>query len=239
MDREAFFEVHKDLPREGPGAPEDVAWALELAALPEGASICDAAAGPGGDVPALLAAPGARVVAFDRSEAFVAQMRTRLAGNEAVTVCTADMAGIATLPQAPFDMIWCAGALYFLGLEEGLGVMADALKPGGVLAFSEPCFFAEQPDTAARAFWEGYPTRDMGGILAAVSAAGLQVLGSRKVADAGWEAYYQPMEARIAALRPGAEARLTAMLDLCAQEAATWRQVRDQTGYLLTVARKP
>lgn len=238
MDWEAFFEVHKDLPREGPGTPEDVAWALDLAGLPEGASICDAGAGPGGDVAALLAQPGARVLAFDATEAFVRQMRARFAGNDAVTVCTADMAGIAALPQAPFDMIWCAGALYFLGLEPGLRVMREALKPGGVLAFSEPCFFAERPDTAARAFWEGYPTRDTDGILSAVSAAGFEVLGSRKVPDAGWEAYYRPMEARIAGLRPGADARLSAMLDLCAAEAVAWRKVKDQTGYLLTVARQ-
>lgn len=238
MDWEAFFEVHKDLPREGPGTPGDVAWALDLAALPEGAVICDAGAGPGGDVAALLAVPGAQVVAFDATEAFVDQMRARFAGNAAVTVYTADMAEIAALPQAPFDMIWCAGALYFLGLKEGLRVMSTALKPGGVLAFSEPCYFAERPDTAAQTFWEGYPAQGVTDITAAVAAAGFEVLGSRKVPDAGWEAYYQPLEARIAALRPGADARLTAMLDHCAAEVAQWRAVKDQAGYLLTVARR-
>jgi hypothetical protein len=47
------------------------------------------------------------------------------------------------------------------------------------------------------------------------------------------------MEARIASLRSGADAGLTAMLDYCAKEASDWRAVKQETGYLLTVARRP
>ena len=240
MDWSMFFEVHKDLPREGPGSPEDVAWAAGLADLPSGAVICDAAAGPGADIEALLGAvQGAQVVAFDKSEAFVAQMQKRYGGMSAVTLCTADLAEIGTLPQAPFDMIWCAGALYFLGLEDGLSTMFSALRPGGVLAFSEPCYLTDSPSDAARVFWEEYPTRDRAGIAEAVAGGGFDSLGTRVLSDAAWEAYYQPMEARIAALRPQADAALTEMLDLCADEARQWREVAQETGYLLTVARRP
>ncbi|MGP6085665.1 class I SAM-dependent methyltransferase [Antarctobacter jejuensis] len=238
MDWSAFFTVHKDLPREGPGTADDVSWALELAGLPEGAMICDAAAGPGADVAALLTAPGARVLAFDKTAQFVETMQARFAGEPRVTVRTADLAAIGDLPEAPFDMIWCAGALYFLGLKDGLDIMRAALKPGGVLAFSEPCFFTDAPSAEARAFWEGYSTRDVGGILSAVSATGFEVLGSRPVSDEGWEAYYQPMEARIAKLRAEGDPALTGMLDYCAAEAVQWRALRAETGYLLTVARR-
>ncbi|WP_417210930.1 class I SAM-dependent methyltransferase [Antarctobacter sp.] len=239
MDWSAFFEVHKDLPREGPGTAGDVVWATALAGLPEGAAICDAAAGPGADIEALAqSVPGARVSAFDKNDGFVGQMQARFSGAPNVTVQKADLAEIASLPTAPFDMIWCAGALYFLGLDNGLEVLRGALKPGGVLAFSEPCYFTETPSPKACAFWEGYPTRDRAGIAAAVSAAGFEILGTRDVADAGWQAYYQPMEARIAKLRADGDPRLTHMLNLCAKEAEDWRAVRSETGYLLTVARR-
>lgn len=237
MDWDSFFAVHSDLPREGPGEAVDVAWALALAGVPEGAAICDAGAGAGGDVAALLAVPGARVLAVDTHPGFVAQMRARFAGEGRVTVDEADMADLSAHPFGPFDLIWCAGALYFLGLEDGLARMGAALKPGGVLAFSEPCFFADAPSAAAVGFWEGYPTRDAAGIATAVTAAGYDILGTRPLGDAAWEDYYAPMEARIAALRAGADARLSAMLDICAEEAALWRRVRHETGYLLTVAR--
>lgn len=239
MDWDAFFAVHHDLPREGPGEAADVALALDLAGLPAGAVICDAGAGTGGDVAALLAAPGARVLAIETEDRFVAAMQARLGDDPRVRIERWDMASLHAHPRAPFDLIWCAGALYFLGLEDGLAAMGRALRPGGVLAFSEPCFRTTDPSTAARDFWEGYPTRREADILRAVAAGGYTVLGTRVLPDSAWEAYYRPMEARIAALRPGADDRLAAMLDLCAAEAATWRAVRAETGYLLTVARWP
>lgn len=237
MDWDSFFVVHSDLPREGPGEAADVAWALSLARVPEGAAICDAGAGAGGDVAALLMVPGARVLAIDTHPGFVAQMRARFEGEARVRVEEADMAALAEHPEGPFDMIWCAGALYFLGLEDGLAGMAKALKPGGVLAFSEPCLFVAEPSAEVIAFWEGYPVRDGAGIAAAVAAAGYRNLGTRVLGDGAWDAYYGPMEARIAALRPRADAALSAMLDVCAAEAALWRKVKRETGYLLTVAR--
>jgi SAM-dependent methyltransferase len=164
-------------------------------------------------------------------------MRARFAGERRVRVEAVDMAALADHPDAPFDMIWCAGALYFLGLEDGLARMASALKQGGVLAFSEPSFLVDAPSEDARAFWEDYPIRDAAGIAVAVAAAGYDILGTRVLSDSAWEAYYGPMEARIAALRDGADAGLVAMLDICAREAAQWRRVKRETGYLLTVAR--
>lgn len=238
MDWQAFFTVHQDLPREGPGTAEEVAWACNLAGLPSDAAICDAGAGTGGDIAALLqAAPAGRVLAVEAQQSFVAEMAARFADATRVTVAQGDMARLQDFEEAPFDLIWCAGALYFLGIEDGLAAFAKALKPRGVVAFSEPCLFTATPSDAALAFWDGYATRTMDGITAAVERAGYTVLGQRPVSDAGWEAYYQPMEARIARLRPDADGRLTEMLDLCAQEAAQWRQVRAETGYLLTVAR--
>lgn len=234
MDLEAFFTVHKDLPREGPGEPADVDWALDLARLPESARICDAGAGSGGDV-AVLAARGAHVLALEQQPSFAAQMKDRFIGQGQIEVQEGDMADLPDL--GPFDMIWCAGALYFLGLEDGLALMSRALGPGGVFAFSEPVYMCATPSDQARAFWDGYPTRRATDILALVEQAGYDILGQRVLADAAWEAYYQPVEARIATLRPEADDRLSAMLDLCQQEADLWRRVKDETGYLLTVAR--
>ena len=54
------------------------AWAAELADLPRDAVICDAACGPGADIPALLfAAPEGRVTGFDKHEGFVTEAMDR------------------------------------------------------------------------------------------------------------------------------------------------------------------
>lgn len=237
MDWNAFFKLHADLPREGPGAPEDVDWALAQADLPAEAVICDAGSGPGGDVPALLA-HAAGVVAIDTHAPFIDTLNARFAGDPRVTGHAGDMARLADLPQAPFDAIWCAGALYFLGVQAGLDLFRPALKPRGVVAFSYPSWFVDAPSQAAVDFWQGFDgvlTPDR--IRAEAQAAGFQVLADRPVGDAAWEAYYQPLEARIAALRPDADAALSAVLNENTTEIDTWRQVRDQTGYQLVVAR--
>lgn len=239
MDRAAFFEVHKDLPREGPGCAADVDWALGLAALAPDAVICDAGSGPGGDVAALLAhVPQGRVVAVDAHAPFIGQVAARFGDAPRVTGRVADMGRLAALAEAPFDLIWCAGALYFLGIGAGLAAFRKALKPGGLVAFSEPCHFTDPPSAAARAFWEGEAqVTGRAAILERVAQAGFTPLGDRRLPDAAWEEYYRPMDARIAALRPGADTALTAALDENAAEAAAWRAVKDETGYLLVLAR--
>lgn len=235
MDWAAFFEVHRDMPRQGPGSAEDVAWALDLVDLPDEARIVDIACGPGADTEALLES-GASVLAIDKHSRFVAEARARLGPRAGLTLEVGDMAALPDHPDAPFDMIWCAGALYLLGLETGLRVMHRALAQGGVLAFSEPVFFTDAPSADAVAFWEGYPTRGIAGVEAALRDAGFEPIGSRPVSDTGWEAYYEPLQTRASALRGRPD--LSEMLEYCANEPLHWRRVKHETGYVLSVARK-
>ena len=70
-----------------------------------------------------------------------------------------------------------------------------------------------------------------------IQDAGFALLGQRVLPDAAWEAYYTPMEARIAALRPTADTDLAKILDEAEAEIALWRNYRHQFGYVLTVVR--
>ena len=233
---DAFFALHRDLPREGPGEPADIDWAMRLIRPAPDAVICDAGSGPGGDVPALLAhVPRGRVVAVDAHAPFVEQARTRFAADPRVEARVGDLAA----PGGPFDVIWCAGALYFPGVAGGLAAFRPALAEGGAVAFTYPCHFSDPPSAAARAFWEGegleIPTRDA--LLGMTQTAGFTPLGDRPLGPAAWEAYYGPMDARIAALRPRAGPDLAEVLDGAEAEIAAWRAVRDETGYLLIAAR--
>ena len=244
MDRKSFFILHSDLPRQGPGERGDVAWAAELADLRRDAVICDAACGPGADIPALLfAAPEGRVTGFDKHEGFVAEAKDRFDTDARVRLLRGRLiAKEDGLPDptdlGPFDLIWCAGAAYFEGITECLQAWAPALKPGGAVAFSEVCWFTETPDAELAEFWARYPAMtDQAGIEACVASAGYETLASRRLSDAAWEGYYGPMERRITALRPDADEALSKVLDEGAYEARMWREHRDQFGYLLSVVR--
>lgn len=234
-DWTAFFQLHRGLPREGPGLPGDVAWAADQARVKKDARICDAACGPGADIEALLAAaPEGHVTALDKVEHFVKAARARHAGQRRCSIRQGDMAEI----EGPFDFIWCAGAIYFLGVRAALEQWKPALASGGAVAFSQVCWFTDNPSEAARAGWAGYPDMtDEAGVLTAVKAAGYECLAQKRLSDAAWEAYFQPIDARIAALRATATDALHAVLDEAEAEAALWRRERASFGYLLCVVR--
>lgn len=231
----AFFQLHRDLPREGPGTPEDIRWAAERAGTPPNAHIADVGCGPGADIGTLLeVAPKGQVTALDKVPHFVAAARAAWRDDARVTILQADMARIINA----YDLIWCAGAVYFLGVTEALSAWRKALNRGGAVAFTEACWFTDDRSARAQALWEQYPQMtDAAGIKARIAAAGYEVLETRPVPDSGWEAYFEPMEARIAMLRPNADAALMVEIELQEEEIACWRAHRDEFGYLLCVVR--
>ncbi len=230
---EAFYTLHRDLPREGPGTSADLAWALYVAGTPEDARICDAGCGPGADTVGLAKARArARIEAVDAVAHFVAAARDRAAPyGDRISVRQGDMAVL----NGPYDLIWCAGALYFLGVTEGLRRWRPALAPQGRIAFSEACLLPN-PSAAARAFWADYPQiTNAQGIRDRVEAAGYRVLGEHLMIGAPWEAYYRPLAARITRLRPGANGALAAALDEAQAEVERWQAAPGEIAYALMV----
>lgn len=241
-DRTAFFTIHADLPREGPGETADVAWAAEVAGLAPGARICDAGAGPGGDIGALLrAAPGAHVTAIDAHAPFIEAAKARWGADKRVALHAGDYTEITSFTEGSgaFDFIWSAGAVYFHGIADLLPLWRPALAEGGAIAFSEPCLFTQGPASdVIKALWDDYPRlTDAAGIAAQVRLAGCETVATRKLSDVAWESYYRPMEARIAQLRRDPDPRMLAALDEAEAEIAAWRAHRADTGYLLSVVR--
>jgi trans-aconitate methyltransferase len=232
---EAFFTLHRGLPREGPGEPADVAWATALAQVPPNARVLDAACGPGADIAALRAAcPEGTIRAVEQVAHFVEEARARTSGDPKVTVAQADMA----TETGPFDFIWCAGAVYFLGVETALRRWRAALAPGGAIAFSQVCWITDAPDEEARTHWADYADMtDESRVADQIAAAGYTILGQRRLSDAAWEAYYGPLDAAVAALKPKATGALADVLAEAEEEARIWRAHKDSFGYTLFVVR--
>jgi len=100
----AFFELHKDLPREGPGDLESLNWAFSNIDLAQSAVILDAACGPGADIEGLLGqVPLGRVVGLDKHQPFVDVATSKFANHDRVQIVPGDM---ATPPGGPYDAIW-------------------------------------------------------------------------------------------------------------------------------------
>lgn len=236
-DPDAFFTLHSDLPREGPGLPEDVHWALSVAGVSGSVSVCDAGCGPGADLETLAAAlPQARLIGIETHPPFIDAARSRVARfGDRVTADVGDMSQLT----GPFDLIWSAGALYFLGVQTGLRAWAKALAPGGYVAFSEPVAVTWPLSASTAAFWEEYSAlTDLPGLVAQVEAAGFEVMDHRLITGAAWAAYYDPMRHRVAALRKSAvDDALARVLDEADREIALWEEGGDDIAYALLVTR--
>lgn len=237
---QAFYRVYRGLDREGPGLPDDVLWALDVAQTPEPARICDAGCGSGADTVTLAQArPNARVAGVERAEHLAAEARGRLADAgldpQRVSVQQGDF---AELP-GPFDLVWCAGALYFMGVTQGLKTWRNVLADGAAIAFSEPCFLKTPASPAAARFWADYQAiTDLDGICQRVTDAGYRVVDHRMIQGAAWEYYYDSLTRRIAVLRSEEpDPMVQAVIDETAQEIANWQAAPDQIAYALLVVR--
>ena len=237
MDWDAFFTVHRDLPREGPGLADDVAWAGRLSAVPKDGYVCDAGCGPGGDLAALRQlVPEGRVDGFETVAHFVEAATFRFADDPSMRIIKGSMENLT----GPYDLIWSAGAVYFLGVTTALNAWRRALTETGAVAFSHPCLFTASPSKAALAFWEGEP----GSIgtesttNAEIAAAGWQVLAARPLTDEAWSAYYDPLLERCEMLEAaGTSASVAAAIAAARKEASDWQAVSGDTGYRLYVVR--
>jgi SAM-dependent methyltransferase len=231
----AFFTLYSGLDREGPRTAQDVLWALDTAGTPAKARICDAGCGSGADSATLARArPEATITAIEQAPQLAEEARARLVNVPNATVRQGDM----TTPGGPYDLIWCAGALYFLGVTEGLSCWRTSLAPGGSIAFSEPCAPTPHSD-AARRFWAEYPAlTDLAGIESRARAAGFEPVTHRMIAGQDWVPYYNSLETRITALRADApDAELADVLDAAEIEIANWRAAPEDIAYALLLVR--
>jgi hypothetical protein len=114
-----------------------------------------------------------------------------------------------------------------------------ALRPGGKAAFSQLCWLGDARPAAAAAFWaEEYPQMtDVAGVHAEIAAAGAQIIAATTLGPAGWAAYYDPLEARLDVLEPGATGDLAAQVMAHRREIAVWREHGDSFGYRLFLVR--
>jgi len=233
-EEEAFLTLHAEIPRQGPGLPDDVHWALDGLNVGREARILDAGCGPGADLGTLASArPMARIEGIEQLPHLAGEARERLAHFTNVQVMTGDMGALSGF----YDFIWSAGAIYFLGVTEGLQRWRQSLALGGAVAFSEPVLAADAPQSA-KDFWAEYPQiTDVAGLKAQVEAAGFEVVDHRPLSTAAWAAYYMPLAARVARLRAGADAALEPVLAEAEREIALWRAAPEHITYELMLVR--
>ena len=242
---EAFFELHRDLPREGPGDDASTLRALGMCTeLPERPEILDIGCGPGMQTLALAGATDGVITAVDVHEPFLDQLRESAAAagvDERIATVSADMGALPFEPSS-FDLVWCEGAMFILGIENALKAWRPLVRPGGYLVFSDLMWLVPDPPEEVRAFLSALDPSltTVAGNLERVRAAEYDVVGHFTLPEeAWWTDYYDPLAERIPAAREkfaNDEAAL-ATIQQQADEQVIRRAYPDAYGYEFIVAR--
>ena len=200
-----FLQFHHGLLRKGPGTDAATAEAFRRVQplLPPAPSILDVGCGGGAQTLVLAGLTPGTVLAVDSYPPFVEELRERATAHgfaDRVTARVGDMKAL-DLPPASFDLVWCEGALYVLGFEEGLRTLRPLLRGPGLVVVTEAAWLRplQEVPSAVRAFWaEAYPAMtDVEGNLALARRAGFAPLAHFTLPAEGWAAYVDPLERRV------------------------------------------
>ncbi len=241
-----FHELFDELPRQAPGCHEATLRALDAVRrhLPPRPRVLDIGCGSG--LPTCQIArelKDARILAIDTHRPALERL-AQAAQWEGLPIETRELSMI-DMPFEPegFDLLWAEGALFILGLERSLRELAAFLAPGGHLAFTELCWFTDDPPEEPKTFFaDAYPDiRTDAALCRLAEAMDWEVVERFRLPDrAWWDDYYVPMLSRMEPLKaryadvPGAQAVYAA------REAETdmFRRHSKSYGYAFFVLRK-
>lgn len=241
---DVFFDLHKDLPREGPGTDEATLRALEMCAgLPARPDIIDVGCGPGMQTLALARATGGNIVGIDMWEPFLVQLAESAAAAELQEQITTMQADMAALPfeAKSFDLIWSEGAAYLMGFAEAWKAWRPLLRPGGYVMASQVVWLTgERPQGLVDLFGPQTEMADVEGTLEWVRGAGYEIVGHFTLDDEAWWTHYMtPLAARFPMLlqKYAGDDEALATIDEAVREDQLRKEYPDTYSYEYIVGR--
>ena len=153
-----FFELFGGLPRQGPGDTASTRRALGLVpGVGPRTRVLDLGCGTGAQSLVLAHSSPACIVAVDNHPPFIDALNRearRLDIADRLEARVADMRSL-DFADGSFDLIWCEGAIYNVGVEAGLRDWRRLLRRNGHVALTEACWRKPDPPAECAAFGTG------------------------------------------------------------------------------------
>jgi ubiquinone/menaquinone biosynthesis C-methylase UbiE len=203
---EFFFDIHKDLPREGPGNNETTRKAFSfLNDLPHNPLILDVGCGPGMQTIQLAKLIEGKIIALDNHQPFLDQLKMSAEKEgvaEKIETVNKSMFSM-DFEDTSFDVIWSEGAIYIYGFEKALVDWKRLLRKDGYFVGSEfTSILPDPPKEASDFLKEVYPDiKTITQNLETIRKAGYSLIKYLHLPKSGWEDYFIPIEARTSDLK--------------------------------------
>jgi len=245
MPENIFFEIHTDLPREGPGRDKYTARAFRMLPRLESPRILDIGCGPGGATMELARLSGGHVIGIDIHQPYLDRLSQKIeeAGFsdrvEAVNCSMFEM----PFPEESFDVIWAEGSIYLVGFERGLKEWRRLIKPNGFLVVHEVTWLRSKPPQEITDYWQQlYPAiKTVAENLELIANFDYDLIGHFTLPeDAWWTEYYGPLEERLGELRRkyADDADALAVLDEEQREIEMYRKYQQWYGSVFFVMQR-
>ncbi len=245
MSNHPFFEIHKDIPREGPGNNESTRKAFRLLdGLPAHPNILDVGCGPGMQTKELATLTDGTITALDRHEPFLRELEKWTAEHgltQKIKIVQGDMFDMRIAPES-MDLIWSEGAIYIIGFERGLREWRKLLAPNGYLVVSELTWLTQERPDEIEAFWmENYPAiKQAEANEGIIEKAGYHLLHHFTLPKAGWWEYYGPLQERVTLLRERCDGQVEMQqaLDETQREIDLYKKYAAYYGYTFYIMQR-
>ena len=204
---EVFFELHKDLPREGPGSSQSTQKAFSYVGTRfKKPRILDIGCGPGAQTLCLAEISNGEVFAVDNHAPFIDNLKRNAKERGLEKLVHPTLADMTKLPfeNGSFDMIWAEGSIYIIGVETGLEQLRPLLKNDGIIAFTEVSWLKANIPEELNQFWmNAYPAiTSIDENIRRIEGIGFDMIGHFILPDQDWwDDYYDPIQEKLPSLR--------------------------------------
>ncbi len=241
-----FFEVHSNLPREGPGDNRSTRRAYRmLTGLPEKPRLLDIGCGPGMQTIELAKISNAQITAMDNNQTLLDELAQHAKAegvSDKIKIVKGDMYCLG-FGENSFDVLWCEGAIFIIGFEKGLREWRKFIVEKGYLALTEMCWIDPNPPKQVKDYiTQVYPPiKTVKESLQLIKDCGYNIVGYFVLPESSWwENYYLPILAKLPAMKAKYQGNSEALAVIAAeeQEIEMFRKYSKHYGYVFYVMQK-
>lgn len=203
-----FYEVFEKIPRQGPGMNSATRKAYNTIRkfLPGQPAILDIGCGKGVQTLELAKTSEGRITALDNHPFFLECLQQDAEKSGFSSRIKSIEADMNTMPfkNKSFDLIWSEGAVFVIGIKEGLKRWKRLLKPKGVMVLTDLVWLSESPPDDLKAYLEEecLYVLTIREVLAEAKKNGYDCISHFTLPDEGWtKEYLLPQKQIIAKLR--------------------------------------